>query len=99
MLDYVGIVNYNCRMTEASSTQQLDWMALTFDVYDMPTILKAVNDDAWQRLRVSLKGVPLPQRYRRLMLWLIANEHSERAKVQVTNYVNALRRGGMVPPK
>jgi hypothetical protein len=78
---------------------KLDWNKLTFGKYSMGEILVAVKNKEWQALRVSLKGKPLQERYDMLVAYLEKENYSLLAKIRVTNYVNALRRGGMIEPK
>lgn len=56
---------------------------------------EAIKDPRWQLFRESLKGLSTEQKYKKLKEWL-AQHPTERAKIQVTNYVNALKRGGLV---
>ena len=55
----------------------------------------AIKDDEWQMFRISLKGLSTSEKYERLLYWL-KKHPTEQAKIQVTNYVNALKRGGLV---
>jgi hypothetical protein len=57
---------------------------------------KYVYDDEWQAFRISLLGMGMPARYLALERWLHEHQLSYASKVQVTNYVNALRRGGLI---
>lgn len=79
--------------------KSLDWEALTFGVYNQDQILKAVEDEAWQETRRGMKGTTLKEKYNTLTRWLKEQNRSEKSKIQVTNYVNALRRGGLVARK
>jgi hypothetical protein len=87
-------------MTAFETTPALDWDALVVPLTH-DEIMEAVRDAAWQRLRVSLKGETLETRYKRLTTWVEDHkwptcETRRRAVVQVANYVNALKRGGMI---
>lgn len=55
----------------------------------------AIRDDEWQMFRISLKGLSTAEKYEKLLHWL-KKHPTEQAKIQVTNYVNALKRGGQV---
>lgn len=56
---------------------------------------EAVNDPIWQDFRKGLKGLATSTKLRRLSEY--ARSHrGERAKVQVSNYRNALRRAGLL---
>jgi hypothetical protein len=79
----------------------MDWESLTFGRYGLKEILPAVRYNDWQEVRLWLKGKTLEQRYARLQEWIwTARGPAEllRRQIQVTNYVNALRRGGMIAP-
>jgi len=77
----------------------MNWNELTFGHYSMDIILKSVRDIPWQQVRVSMKGTSLEFKHTTLIAWLVKNNYSDQAKIQVTNYVNALRRGGLVKPQ
>ena len=77
----------------------MDWEKLTFDTPRDET-LAAIRDDDWQILRHSLKGQPLDVKYTALSHWIKVSQNPVqlyRRKLQVGNYVNALRRAGIVP--
>ena len=78
--------------------EALDWMRLTFDKYPISVVLEAVKDSEWQELREYLKGKSLSARFMLLSTYLSSQKYSDASKVRVTNYVNALRRAGMVKP-
>ena len=59
-------------------------------------IMEAVEDDQWQDFRISLKGLSTETKIRKLWEWVESHDTSREAQVQVTNYVNALRRGGQL---
>lgn len=58
-------------------------------------ILWAVRDETWQRFRLSLKGLPTKTKLRKLWKWR-KSCGTFKARVQVQNYVNALKRGGQI---
>lgn len=74
----------------------LDWSKLHFGEITREEIEQYVNDEKWQEFRESLKGLNNPQKYEKLKQWLEQNNNSRKAQVQVTNYVNALLRGGQI---
>jgi len=78
-------------------TRVMDWDKLIFGHYNIDQIQQAVADPKWQEYRTEAIGTSLESKYIALQDWLEDNNHSERAKIQVTNYVNALKRGGLVP--
>jgi hypothetical protein len=62
-----------------------------------------VNDSAWQKFRLSLKGKPTHEKLEQLQYWrrqhLFCAEHEvlpRRHQVQIDNYLNALKRGGQL---
>lgn len=56
-----------------------------------------VNDEYWQRFRLTLKGLPTGQKLKELAHWLFDEcKQSRRGYVQVSNYINALKRGGQL---
>jgi hypothetical protein len=57
-------------------------------------IERCVRDRQWQKFREGLEGLPLYNRYERLKCWFQSNTPC--AKIQVTNYINALRRSGLL---
>lgn len=81
----------------SSNSSGLNWEKLTFGKYSMGVILAAVKDKEWQSLRESLKGKSLEEKYASLEAYLKKYPKSELVKIRITNYVNALRRGGLVP--
>jgi hypothetical protein len=68
---------------------------LIFGSYSIDVVLEAVNDVEWQTLRISLKGLPTEEKLSRLRKY-IGEDASHEAKVRVTNYVYALKRGGQL---
>ncbi len=70
----------------------------TYEVLNMNEILKCVKDPKWQAFRRSLKGLPTATKLRNLRRYK-SNNPGRCTDVQVENYLNALRRGGQLPPK
>lgn len=60
-------------------------------------ITEAIKDARWQRVRLSMKGMSTEQKVACLAQWLIREGFTRQAEVQVENYANALRRGGLLP--
>lgn len=56
----------------------------------------AVQDPVWQKFREELKGLPTEKKLDRLHHWLRLGPASRRRQVQVDNYINALKRGGLL---
>lgn len=57
-------------------------------------IEEAVKDPKWQTFRESLKGTPTKLKLVQLRIWLRNNHNSKESRIQVQNYLNALRRAG-----
>ena len=69
---------------------------LSFGPLTRTEITLHVMNEEWQKLRVSLAGTTLERRYSLLREWLKENNTDRASQVQVTNYINALKRGGMI---
>ena len=74
----------------------MNWDKLIFGSFDREVIRKAVDSDVWQKFRKSLKGIPLDAKYYELERYLKQHNHSWPARIQVTNYINALKRSGLI---
>ena len=59
---------------------------------------KAVKSSNWQKFRKSLKGKSTSTKLQKLSQWTKSHHNSPKAKLQVSNYRGALRRGGQLPP-
>lgn len=55
-------------------------------------IQKAIKDPEWQKLRKELRGTPLNIKIGFCNIWLQKNKFSKRSKIQIINYINALKR-------
>lgn len=78
-----------------TKTRGRRWGSLIHGKYNIQEVLKAVKDPKWQQFRKSLKGTSLVIRHRMLHQYL-GNNPTRRKRIQVTNYVYALKRGGMI---
>ena len=70
-----------------------------FEFFDwIPTVirLQSVNDENWQVARKSMLKTTLKFKYETLQKWLEKNKYSQKSKVQTQNYVQALRRSGLI---
>jgi hypothetical protein len=76
--------------------ETLEWDKLRFGCFSLQTVRWAVDSKDWQTFRETLRGLPLPYRYSLLEKWVIDNNNAMQARIQVTNYVNALKRAGML---
>lgn len=75
----------------------LDWSSLIIPTTKAETLV-AVRVPEWQALRLSLLGMPLEYKYRELTRWLHEPSSIPQTtrRIQVANYVNALKRGGLI---
>jgi hypothetical protein len=76
--------------------ERMNWNSIHFGKLKKDDIFKHIEDRRWQKLRVRLKGKSLEYKYQSLCDWLDINAYDESAQVQVTNYINALKRGGLI---
>jgi hypothetical protein len=74
----------------------IDWGTLIFGTYSPQQVVRAVNDSQWQDVRISMIGESEESKYNILLAHLVRQHYSGQAKIQVTNYVNALKRGGLI---
>lgn len=72
------------------------WKHLIFGSYSPFEIAQAVKDPYWQHLRQMMKGTMLKGKREILEIYLQDEDHSYESRIRVTNYVNALKRGGFV---
>src|SRR5271168_3024059 len=82
--------------TTTTTNKELDWASMVFGTFNVNDVLKATKDERWQRVRVSMLGTCLQRKFCTLNVYLQEEAFSIEAKIRVTNYVNALRRGGMI---
>lgn len=74
----------------------MDWSIIHCGYISKVEIMDAVQDADWQDWRMALKGTSTEYKHGSLRQWLQRKGNTRRAQVQVTNYVNALKRGGIV---
>lgn len=74
----------------------LDWNSIHAGKITQQEILKYCQGVSWQALRRLLKGATLEEKFQKLKEWLSLHSNSRASQVQVTNYINALKRGGMI---
>lgn len=77
----------------------LDWKSIHCGTITKEEIMRYVSQPEWQDVRIELKGKTLEEKFNTLKDWLKKHKNSRAAQVQVTNYINALARGGMVSLK
>lgn len=76
----------------------MDWSKLYFGHVSVNEVKKYIPDPDWQAVRRSMKGTSLQNKYNTLKNWLFVNDSNRMSQVQVTNYVTALSRGGLIKP-
>lgn len=76
----------------------MDWHTVYFGKVGRHEVQKYVIKSDWQNVRLSMKGTSLKHKFETLTKWLKDNNFSREAQVQVTNYVTALSRGGLITP-
>lgn len=69
----------------------------------MPEILDAVQDEDWQKFRLTLKGLSTRDKLTCLEIRLflhrimtLPQEEIRKNEIRVANYINALKRGGQL---
>ncbi len=75
----------------------MNWAKFKFFEW-IPTVirLQSVKEDDWQVVRKSMLKTTLKFKYETLENWLIQNNYSKKSKVQAQNYLQALKRGGLI---
>jgi len=84
--------------------EELDWSVLIFGSYGRSAVREAVENPRWQEFRGSLLGRSLKEKHEALSDYMHRAEvvHGRNSKqwalcaCRVTNYVYALRRGGLI---
>jgi hypothetical protein len=74
-----------------------DWSKLHSGRITWYEIIRAIEDPTWQYARVSMKGKSMTTKWNLCRDYLkVKGPEDELAKIAVTNYVNALKRAGLV---
>lgn len=73
-----------------------EWKHLVFGRFSLAEVQACVRDSDWQVVRLSMLSTSLEFKYETLTKWLAKQGRSYSAKVQVTNYVYALKRAGLI---
>lgn len=74
----------------------VNWTHLQFGQFPVREVIKQTNWGPWQLMRRSMLGESLEFKMRCLEGYLEINHNSHHAKCVVTNYVHALKRGGLI---
>ena len=90
----IGVITMEIQSEE---DQRLNWRELHSGYLSKEEILEAVNDEDWQVFRIDLKGETTREKFLRLRYY-VRSHPGRKAEVQVTNYINALARGGIIEP-
>lgn len=80
-------------------TYDLNWKKLYFGHVPVVDVRKHTPQPGWQEIRIFMKGKSLEVKYGTLCRWLLLNDFSYASRIQVTNYVTALSRGGLIKPE
>lgn len=109
-IDYEGL---HARILEEDPSAILEWPIKKYPVrpgYDLMSVnIYCVQDKDWQRVRLSLKGLPTHKKLAMLVSYWESHvpstvgyghghksENQKRVEIQVGNYLGALRRGGQL---
>jgi hypothetical protein len=92
----MGRIIANPRNIFIKGAKSIDWDFLIFEEVKRKDIQRCVKNEQWQKFRKTLKGKTSREKFNALKSWLNNRNRSYCAKVQVTNYVNALKRGGTI---
>ena len=81
----------------AEEIPEREWSKFKFFKW-IPTMirLQSVKDDEWQIVRKSMLKTTLEFKYETLEKWLGRNNYSKKSKIQTQNYMQALRRSGLI---
>ena len=81
----------------AEEIPEREWSKFKFFEW-IPTMirLQSVKDDEWQIVRKSMLKTTLEFKYETLEKWLDRNNYSKKSKIQTQNYMQALRRSGLI---
>jgi len=76
---------------------EMEWSKFKFFDW-IPTVirLQSVKDEDRQVIRKSMLKTDLEFKYGILEKWLARNSYSKKSKVQTQNYMQALRRSGLI---
>ena len=75
----------------------LKWHKFEFFEW-IPSVIRSqsVKDEDWQIIRKSMLKRDLEFKYETLENWLEKNKYSDKSKIQTQNYIQALRRSGLI---
>ena len=88
-----------CQMQKNIDQGKLIFKWYKFEFFDWIPILirlQAVKNDDWQAVRKSMLRTDLKFKYETLQKWLEKNKYSDKSKIQIQNYMQALRRSGLI---
>ena len=95
-LDFIKQQGGSIARSDIDDIQKWD---IGYEVYDQRTVQHAVyyccGADAWQKFRVGLKGLSTREKLYALGWWLAADDGLVH-RIQVMNYIGALKRGGQL---
>ena len=74
-----------------------EWEKLTFvSLLPASDIRLALKDEKWRRFRSELVDLPIEWKFQKLWLWCEEHNWSFASKMQATNYVEILRKKGLI---
>lgn len=74
----------------------IEWGTLHWGPLKKDWIKEAIQDPTWQYTRKAMKGKSMKEKFNLCRDYLKVMAYNDFAKVAVTNYVNALKRAGLV---
>ncbi len=73
----------------------MDWEKLILKKCSRKEVSEFTKDPVWQDFRKTIKGLTSQEKYSKLTVYL-EYHNTHKARVQVTNYVGALKRAGLI---
>lgn len=98
-MDNVVVANGNSFDFADYNKADMNWKKLYFGHVPVADMRRYTPMQDWQKVRLDMKGKTLSYKFTALSNWLLVNNFSYSAKIQVTNYVTALSRGGLIKPE
>ena len=92
-------VGMGAALTAQAQSQGQDRWEHEVSSYTMDEVHHYIKDDNWQRFRLSLKGISTMGKLAKLRMYRAGhggNEIGRKYRVQIDNYINALKRGGQL---
>lgn len=74
----------------------MEYNHLIFGTYNIKEVLTAVNWEEWQAVRINMLTTSTEYKLQRCEMFLRETTDVGRARICVTNYIHALKRGGLL---